>query len=56
MIKNRVLVHNYALQGYTGPGTIWGNEINFVTNQRPGAGTIATTALQLPPNSIQKFY
>ena len=28
------------LQGYTGPGTTWANEINFDMNHAPGAGSI----------------
>ena len=36
----RVLGHNSALKGYTGPGTTLANEINFVMNYAPGAGSI----------------
>ena len=36
-----VLDHDSALQGYTGPGITWANEINFVMNHAPGAGSIA---------------
>ena len=35
-----VLGYNFALKGYTGPGTTWANEIYFVTNRVPGAGSI----------------
>ena len=28
--RNGVLGHDSALQGYTGPGTTWVNEVNFV--------------------------
>ena len=34
---------DYALQGYTGLGTIWANEMNFSMKQAPGAGSIAPT-------------
>ena len=37
---NGVQGHNFALQGYTGPGTTWDNEMNFVMNHAPGAGWI----------------
>ena len=36
-----VLGHNSALYGYAGPETTWDNEMNFVTNHAPGAGSIA---------------
>ena len=36
-----VLGHDSALQGYTGPGTTWANEMNFVMNLTPGAGSNA---------------
>ena len=36
-----VLDHESALEGYTGPGTTSANEINFVMNHAPGAGSIA---------------
>ena len=32
--------HESALQGYTGPGTTWANEINLGLNHVPGAGSI----------------
>ena len=35
------LGHDSALKGFTGPGTTWANEINFVMNHAPGAGSIA---------------
>ena len=38
---NGVLNHDSALQCYTGPGTTWTNEMNFVMNYVPGAGSIA---------------
>ena len=28
------------VQGYTGPGTIWANEMNLVLNHAPGAGSL----------------
>ena len=37
---NGVLGHDSALQGYTGPGTVWVNEMNFGMNHAPGAGLI----------------
>ena len=36
-----VLGHNSALKGYTGPGTTWADEMNFVLNHAPGAGSLA---------------
>ena len=38
---NAVLGHKSTLFGYTGPGTTWANEMNFVLNHAPGAGLIA---------------
>ena len=38
---NGSLDHDSALKGYTGPGTILANEINFVMDHAPGAGLIA---------------
>ena len=35
-----VLGHDSALSGYTGPGATWTNEIKFVMNHAPGAGSI----------------
>ena len=35
-----VLGHDTALQGYTGQGTTWANEINYDMNHTPGAGSI----------------
>ena len=40
-IMNDALSHDSALQGYTGPGTTWANEIIFVMKHTSGAGTIA---------------
>ena len=37
---NGVLSHS-ALQGCTGLGTTWANEMNFDVNHAPGAGLIA---------------
>ena len=34
------LGHDSALSGYTGPGTKWANEMNFIMNHAPGAGSI----------------
>ena len=31
------LGHDSALQGYSGPGTTWANEVNFVFNHVPGS-------------------
>ena len=63
---NGVLDHDSALSGYTGPGTTWANEMNFVINHAPGAGSIArpfdqhSSALQMdngcPPNSDMAKY
>ena len=36
-----LLGHDSALLGYAGPGTTWANEMNFVMNHAPGAGSIA---------------
>ena len=36
-----VLGHDSTLCGYTGLGTAWANEMNFVTNHAAGAGSIA---------------
>ena len=54
-----VLSHDSSLRGYTRPGTIWADGMNFVMmNFAPGAGSIArpvdqqsgaTTELQTPP-------
>ena len=33
-----VLGHNSTLLDYTGPGTTWANEMNFVMIHAPGAG------------------
>ena len=38
---NGVLAHDSALYGYIGSGTTWVNEMNFVMNHAPGAGSIA---------------
>ena len=35
------LGHDSALKGKTGPETTWANEMNFVLNHAPGAGSIA---------------
>ena len=40
---NGVLGHDSALQGYTGPGATLANEMKFVMNYTPGAGSIART-------------
>ena len=32
--------HNSAVQGYTGPGTNWANEMKFGMNHALGAGSI----------------
>ena len=36
-----VLGHNSTLEGYTGPGTTWVNEMNSVRNHASGARSIA---------------
>ena len=38
---NGILVHDAALQGYTGVRTTQANEMNFDVNHAPGAGSIA---------------
>ena len=38
---NGVLGHSSAWQGYTGPGTTCANEMNYVMNHAPGAGSLA---------------
>ena len=52
------LGYDSVLWGYTGPGTTWTNETNFVMKHAPGAGSIvwpvdqqssAITELQMPP-------
>ena len=40
-LMNGVSGHDSALYGYTGPGTTWVNEMDFVKNHAPGAGSIA---------------
>ena len=35
---NVVLGHDSSLKGCTGPGTTWGNEVNFGMNHASGAG------------------
>ena len=45
---NGVLGHNSALQGYTGLGTNWANEMNFVTNHAAGAWSIADLLASSP--------
>ena len=36
--KMNVLGYDSALQGYSGAGTTWTNEMNFALNHTPGAG------------------
>ena len=36
-----ILGRDSALYGYTGPETTWANEMKFVMNHAPGAGSIA---------------
>ena len=36
-----VLGHDSALQGYTRPGTTWANEMSFIMDHVPVAGSIA---------------
>ena len=46
-----ILAHVSAVQGNTGPGTTWANEMNFIINHAPGAGSIARpvpSVLSLP--------
>ena len=38
---NVVLDHGSVLQGYTGPGTTWTNEVNFGMKHAPRAGSFA---------------
>ena len=37
---NGVSHHDAALLGYIEPGTTWADEMNFVVNHAPGAGSI----------------
>ena len=37
---NGILRHDSAVQGYTGPGSTWTNEMNFVMNHALGARSI----------------
>ena len=49
---NGVLGHNSAPYGYTGQGTTWANEMNFVINHVPVTGSIARPVNQqasVPP-------
>ena len=41
---NGVLGHNSALEGYTGLGKTWANEMSVGMNHAPGAGSIARPA------------
>ena len=49
-----VLGHDFALVSITRPGTTWANNMNFVINRAPGAGSIVRpveqqySALPLP--------
>ena len=59
---NGVLGTDSALQGNTGPGTTWSNEMNFVMNHGPGAGLIAkpvdqqSSMLLLNYGCLQELY
>ena len=44
-----VLGHDSALLGYTRPGTTWANEMNFVMNHAPSAGSIDHDILTSSP-------
>ena len=48
ILNDRVLGHHSALIGYTGPGTIWANEMNFVVSHAPGEGSLARPVDQHP--------
>ena len=41
-----VIGHYSALQGYTGSGTTWAEEMNFVMNHAPDAGSIDDIFMQ----------
>ena len=41
MLYIAVFSHDFAVQGYTGPGTTLANKINFGMNHAPCAGSIA---------------
>ena len=51
---NSVLGHDSVLQGYTGPETIWANEINFVMNRTSGAGSIAGPVGQVRATTVRR--
>ena len=34
------LSHNFALEGYTGPGTTWSNEMRYGMERALGAGLL----------------
>ena len=59
-----ILGHESTLYGYTGHGTTWANEMNFVLNHAPGAGSIVTcrpavqhttTELRMPPYNLRGY-
>ena len=58
MVFDAMILH---LQGYTGPGTTWTNEKNFVMNYAFGAGLITrpvdqqSSALTTVPQMIPKL-
>ena len=51
-----VLGHDSALLGYTGPETTWANEMIFVMNHAPGAGSISNKESFVNQNQIWKFH
>ena len=50
-MKIFVLGHNCVVQGYTGHGTTWANEMNFAIKHAPGAGSI-TQSVDLQSNAL----
>ena len=53
---NGDLGHESALEGYTGPGTTWTNEMKFVINHDPGAGSIARSIDQVSSALPPEYY
>ena len=52
---NGVFSHDSALQGYTGPGTTWANEMNLAMKHAPGAGT-KENECAVPENMTKIIY
>ena len=52
--KNSVSDHNAVLQGYTGPGTTWTNEMKFGLNHTSGAVKRASTVHGRPLDGLER--